>query len=123
MELYIDTRQETYLALRTEKGGIIDDFNDATNFNQSELLLKSIDELLKKNHLELKDLSRICVQTGAGSYTGIRVGLTTANFLALSLNIPVLDSTKKQDSTEKFSKPVLLNYQKEPFITKEKPRL
>jgi tRNA threonylcarbamoyladenosine biosynthesis protein TsaB len=40
-------------------------------------------------NLKFKDLAKIQVKTGPGSFTGLRVGVSTANALGFSLGIPV----------------------------------
>jgi tRNA threonylcarbamoyl adenosine modification protein YeaZ len=123
MELIIDTSKKTYLALKQGKR-IIDSLSSNIKFQQSEKLLLSIDRLLKKNNLSKNSLQSIIVDRGPGSYTGIRVGVTTANFLALSLNIPVSCQGHKNKDNNKntFQLPVLPKYLHQPFITKEKSR-
>lgn len=49
-----------------------------------------IDELIRTNHLHLKDLDAICVSKGPGSYTGLRVGASTAKGLCYTLNLPLI---------------------------------
>jgi len=53
-------------------------------------VLKNIQMLLKKHQKGLTDLKAILVNCGPGSFTGTRVGITVANTLAWSLDIPVL---------------------------------
>lgn len=55
----------------------------------SQILLKQILNLLKKNKKNLHDLSFLEVNTGPGSFTGTRVGISIANALGYALNIPV----------------------------------
>lgn len=55
----------------------------------SQVLLNMIEEVVKKGGVELKDLSGVEVQTGPGSFTGLRVGVSVANALGFSLKIPV----------------------------------
>lgn len=61
------------------------------DFNQfgSQVLLPMIEKMLEKNKLEFKDLTAVEVETGPGSYTGLKVGVSVANALGYSLNIPV----------------------------------
>lgn len=56
---------------------------------RAQAVLPMIDEILKKHNLELKDLEGIEVNTGPGSFTGLRVGATVANALSFALKIPV----------------------------------
>jgi tRNA threonylcarbamoyladenosine biosynthesis protein TsaB len=57
---------------------------------QAERLFPALDELLGRSGVTYKDLTRIAVTTGPGSFTGLRIGLSAARGLALALNIPVL---------------------------------
>ncbi|MDO8657549.1 MAG: tRNA (adenosine(37)-N6)-threonylcarbamoyltransferase complex dimerization subunit type 1 TsaB [Candidatus Levybacteria bacterium] len=57
--------------------------------NKPQIILPQIDEMLKKHSLKPEDLSEIKINTGPGSFTGLRVGLAIANALSLSLKIPV----------------------------------
>lgn len=53
-------------------------------------VLKNIKMLLKKDQKGLTGFRAILVNQGPGSFTGVRAGITVANTLAWSLNIPVL---------------------------------
>jgi tRNA threonylcarbamoyladenosine biosynthesis protein TsaB len=44
---------------------------------------------LRKNNFEVKDIKEIEVNTGPGSFTGLRVGISVANTLGFVLKIPV----------------------------------
>jgi tRNA threonylcarbamoyl adenosine modification protein YeaZ len=57
---------------------------------QAERIFPAIDELLARNGLAYKDLTRIAVTTGPGSFTGLRIGLSGARGLGLALGIPVI---------------------------------
>lgn len=58
--------------------------------DQSRDLLVKINELLVDEKLSLSNIKAIAVNRGPGSFTGVRVGITTANTLAWSLDIPVI---------------------------------
>lgn len=60
----------------------------------SQILLPLIDKILKKNRLKPSDLTEIEINTGPGSFTGLRVGAAVANALGWALKIPV--NGKKQ---------------------------
>ena len=55
----------------------------------SQIILPMIDELLKARSLEPKDINRIKINTGPGSFTGLRVGIAIANSLSFILKIPI----------------------------------
>ncbi len=46
--------------------------------------------LLDTNHTSWNDIKGIVVFKGPGSFTGLRIGISVANALALSLSIPVV---------------------------------
>ena len=54
----------------------------------AERLLPMIDELLNEAGLVYADITRIAVTRGPGTFTGLRVGLSVARGLALSLGVP-----------------------------------
>jgi tRNA threonylcarbamoyladenosine biosynthesis protein TsaB len=53
-------------------------------------LLPALDSLLTEAGRPLTDLEAICVSQGPGNFTGLRLGLATAQGLALALNIPAV---------------------------------
>lgn len=54
---------------------------------QSEMMVTEIDNILKRNHVDKKDLDGIVVGAGPGSYTGVRIGVTIAKTIAYALKI------------------------------------
>ena len=56
----------------------------------SALLPDIIHQLLHASGLEPKDLSAVAVSAGPGSYTGLRIGVSTAKGLAYGLGIPII---------------------------------
>ncbi|MEX0300209.1 MAG: tRNA (adenosine(37)-N6)-threonylcarbamoyltransferase complex dimerization subunit type 1 TsaB [Kordiimonas sp.] len=54
----------------------------------AERLLPMIEELFAEAGQAYADLTRVAVVTGPGTFTGLRIGLSVARGLALSLNIP-----------------------------------
>ena len=53
-------------------------------------LARSLLKFLEEKTGDLRDISGIGVMKGPGSFTGLRIGLTVANTLADSLNIPIV---------------------------------
>lgn len=57
--------------------------------NHSVRVMPAIETLLKDCDTLPKDLDKIVVAKGPGSYTGVRIGMTIAKTLAWTLNIPL----------------------------------
>src|SRR5690606_25067546 len=60
------------------------------NFSHSEKLHLFIDEVLKQAGISYKELSAIALSKGPGSYTGLRIGASTAKGLCFALDIPLI---------------------------------
>jgi tRNA threonylcarbamoyladenosine biosynthesis protein TsaB len=85
MRLYIDTSdRETIIVGLGEKR-----FETKAKENASQKLLAFIEEVLKKERVEIEKITEIEVDTGPGSFTGLRVGVSVANTLGWVLKIPV----------------------------------
>ncbi len=56
----------------------------------AEVLTLFIQEVLSEASLQLKDLDAIAVSMGPGSYTGLRIGVSTAKGLCYSLDKPLI---------------------------------
>ncbi len=60
------------------------------NFSHAEKLHVFIEELLVENNLQFSDLNAIAVSQGPGSYTGLRIGVSSAKGFCYALNIPLI---------------------------------
>ena len=56
---------------------------------QSEILVPSIDELLKKADIKASDLNATCLTIGPGSFTGLRLGISALKAIELAYGVPV----------------------------------
>ncbi|MDU6266697.1 MAG: tRNA (adenosine(37)-N6)-threonylcarbamoyltransferase complex dimerization subunit type 1 TsaB [Anaerocolumna aminovalerica] len=56
----------------------------------SQTLLPMLDEIVKMIELDIKDIDAIAVAAGPGSFTGLRIGSSTAKGLGLALNKPII---------------------------------
>jgi len=85
MKLYIDTSDGQKIIVG------IDDKKFKTDARQekAQKLLPFINEILKKEGKKIKEIKEIEVNTGPGSFTGLRVGVSVANALGWALGIPV----------------------------------
>lgn len=58
--------------------------------NHSVRLMPAIEQLMKEVAMAPDQLDKIVVAKGPGSYTGVRIGITTAKSMAWALNIPIV---------------------------------
>jgi tRNA threonylcarbamoyl adenosine modification protein YeaZ len=106
--LFIDTSQSyLVLGLKTEHG--LFETIKAHNNSLGSILAEEIKLLFDKAHLSFKDLHKIIVGAGPGSYTGTRVGVAFAESLGYGLCIPVVRISSllffmKQGASQTFLK-------------------
>lgn len=60
------------------------------NFSHAEKLHIFIADLLSEHQITFNDLKAIAVSQGPGSYTGLRIGVSSAKGLCYALNIPMI---------------------------------
>ncbi len=85
MKLYIDTSDSEKIVI-----GLNDNrFESKAKQKASQRLLPFIEEVLKKKNKTIKDITEIEVNTGPGSFTGLRVGVAVANTLGWVLGAKV----------------------------------
>jgi len=58
--------------------------------NHAEILLPLLDKLLEKTGLRLTDIGAFALAIGPGSFTGLRIGLSTVKGLAYGSDAPVI---------------------------------
>jgi len=88
--LYLDTSSK-FLSLAVARGDkILAQAHRKLDRKHSLQLVPLIDKILKKARVPLKKLDGFCVSKGPGSFTGLRVGITTIKGLAFVLRKPVV---------------------------------
>jgi tRNA threonylcarbamoyladenosine biosynthesis protein TsaB len=71
----------------------------------AETIHKKLEEILNKSSILLEDVQGIVIFEGPGSFTGLRIGMSVANALAYSLEVPIIASAGKnwqQDGIQKI---------------------
>lgn len=86
--LSIDTSSNICGVSILEDKNLICSLDTDTGRTHSENLIPMISEVLEKTNLTLKDIDLIVCDKGPGSFTGIRIGISTAKAFHDSLNIP-----------------------------------
>ncbi|MDR1984820.1 MAG: tRNA (adenosine(37)-N6)-threonylcarbamoyltransferase complex dimerization subunit type 1 TsaB [Prevotellaceae bacterium] len=59
-----------------------------------------IDEIMNEEHLQIADLDAIAISEGPGSYTGMRIGVSTAKGLCFGANKPLIAVGSLQSLTK-----------------------
>lgn len=67
---------------------LIGDFYINTKLTHSQTLVPMIDALLSSTKLSLSDIDYFAVNTGPGSFTGIRIGVSVIKGMAMALDKP-----------------------------------
>ncbi len=88
--LFIDTSANSLIIAIIENNKVIYCFNNTNISNTSSKIMAEIDEAFSKTNLKIKDIDKIFIVNGPGSFTGIRVGVTVAKIVGFCLNIPLV---------------------------------
>jgi len=89
MYIAIDTSTETASLALARDDSILAELTWHCGQNHTVQLLPALSALLKQAGVSTGDAKGIIVARGPGSYNGLRVGLSTAKGLAVSLGIPL----------------------------------
>ena len=87
--LYIDTSSSYLNTALVEDNNVLASINEEFGQSLSEVVVPKIVSMFQENNIEPKDIDKIIVVNGPGSFTGIRIGITIAKVYAWSLNIPI----------------------------------
>ncbi len=88
--LCIETSASALSVCLAEDGRILADRVCAEPRQQAALTAPLVKEVLDAAGVTVKDCDAVCVSAGPGSYTGLRVGASTAKGLAFGAGIPLL---------------------------------
>ena len=91
--LYIDTSSNYLYAGIVEDDKCIAEIKEKFGQSLSEMTLPRIANLFEQAKLNPKEINKIIVVNGPGSFTGIRIGITIAKVYAWSLKIPITTIT------------------------------
>lgn len=110
--LYIDTSSSYLYAGIAEDNNLLAEVKKEFGTSLSEEALPEIVSLFTKTNLTAKDIDKIIVVNGPGSFTGIRIGITIAKVYAWSLNIPIttitsLEAMMLSSNTNKIKVPMI----------------
>ncbi|HQI46189.1 MAG TPA: tRNA (adenosine(37)-N6)-threonylcarbamoyltransferase complex dimerization subunit type 1 TsaB [Bacteroidales bacterium] len=58
--------------------------------SHSSLITVFVEEVIQEAKIQFTDLNAVCVSMGPGSYTGLRIGVSSAKGFCYALNIPLI---------------------------------
>jgi tRNA threonylcarbamoyladenosine biosynthesis protein TsaB len=78
------------IAISDESAGLIAEVRLNVKSTHSERLMTGIDHLLKQSSMTIHDIDFFAVATGPGSFTGLRIGLSTVKGFSFASGKPVV---------------------------------
>ncbi len=94
--LSIDTATDICTVAISEKGEVISFRDSAEDRSHSVLLAVYIEEVLNETKLKVEDLDAVAISKGPGSYTGLRIGVSSAKGLCYGADIPLISVSTLQ---------------------------
>ena len=88
--LHIETATDVCSVALSRGTEIIGLKEEAGGNNHAKNLLPFVDEVLKQSGVRMSEINGVAVSIGPGSYTGLRIGVSTAKGIAYTAGIPVM---------------------------------
>lgn len=110
--LFIDTSSSFINIAIIENDNIVFNYHEKVDKDMSNKIIPIIDKGFQNCTFELKDINKIFVVNGPGSFTGVRIGVTVAKTIAWSLDIDIIPISSLQflattPSTKKYLVPMI----------------
>lgn len=91
--LAVDTSSAICSVALLDNDNLIDEINLDNGRTHSENLMSIVDEIIKRNNMDVKDIEFISCVVGPGSFTGIRIGVSSIKAIAEVLNVKLAQVT------------------------------
>ncbi|MFT3979697.1 MAG: tRNA (adenosine(37)-N6)-threonylcarbamoyltransferase complex dimerization subunit type 1 TsaB [Ferruginibacter sp.] len=88
--LHISTAGSTAFVSLATDGKVLEQISNDNRNDHAAFLQPAISQLVKNQQLDWQNLDAIAVSNGPGSYTGLRVGLSSAKGLCYALQKPLI---------------------------------
>ncbi|MFN5346152.1 MAG: tRNA (adenosine(37)-N6)-threonylcarbamoyltransferase complex dimerization subunit type 1 TsaB [Bacteroidota bacterium] len=102
MILHIETATDICSVVLADNGVVIAEKTTEPIRDHASSLAVFIDEIFKENNIKPTALKAIAVSKGPGSYTGLRIGVSTAKGLCYALNIPLIAIATTQSMANQY---------------------
>lgn len=109
---YIDTTSRELYTGIVQNNQLLIERKECLSNNLSTFTVDEVAKMFDEVNLAPKDIDKIIVVNGPGSFTGIRIGVTLAKIYAFCLNIPIttitsLEAMKESIVTNKLIVPII----------------
>jgi tRNA threonylcarbamoyladenosine biosynthesis protein TsaB len=88
--LHIETSGEICSVAISNDNVLIKSLESEEKQAHAAILTKLIKEVIHISNIDIKDLSAVAVSKGPGSYTGLRIGVSTAKGICYAQNVPLI---------------------------------
>jgi tRNA threonylcarbamoyladenosine biosynthesis protein TsaB len=87
--LALDTATKVCSVALARDGELLAEYNVTMGFTHSESLLPQIDQIFARTGIKKSEVNQVAVSIGPGSFTGLRIGLATAEAIAYALHCSI----------------------------------
>lgn len=88
--LVLETSTEICSVALTIDGLLTDVMESGEGQNHARLVTVYAEQILKRNNIKVDELVAVAVSKGPGSYTGLRIGVSTAKGICYARHIPLI---------------------------------
>ena len=88
--LCIETATEICSVALSADGECLCCAEETEGYSHAEKIMLLVDQCLQQAGLETTAIDAVCISSGPGSYTGLRIGTSTAKGLCYALHIPLI---------------------------------
>jgi tRNA threonylcarbamoyladenosine biosynthesis protein TsaB len=88
--LCIETSTNVCSVALTEKGKVLFSEEEFSANSHAAMLTVLIERIMKRAGIEINEIDAVAVSSGPGSYTGLRIGVSTAKGICYALDKPLI---------------------------------
>lgn len=88
--LAIDTSTDYLSIALVRDGKVVAGFHRKMRMRHSSMLMPTLEKVLKKARVKLPAVDCLAISAGPGSFTGLRIGVTTIKGFSFALGLPIV---------------------------------